>query len=523
MVARRATRRARRRARRVRHALAELDRGRSAAVELVGEPGIGKTRLLAELAARADARGLSRALGLGLGARARPAVLGVRRRARRVRRRASSPRRLDALDDDVRGELAHVFPSLVELRGAGRDARSSTSATGATAPCASCSSCSRRRRPLVLVLDDLHWADSGVGRAARRAAAPAARRRRAARARGPPAPDAGAARRRARARAPRRDARPPRARRAHARRGRRAPRRQRSTAPQAAALYEESGGNPFYLEQLARRSIAGPSGAAAAPEHLARRRRGPADRRGRAGRGARAALGRARASCSRAPRSPAIRSSPSSPRPPPATTRGGGDRGARRAAAARPRARDRRAAALPLPAPARPPRGLRVDARRLAAGRARAQRRGARGARRLGVGARPPRRALRAPAATPPRSRSCARPARQPRSARRRAPRAGSQLRCGSSPTTRRPRSGSSCCWRAPERWPRPASSPRATPRCSRASRSCPSESIALRVRLTVACAGVEHLLGRHEQAHARLESALAELPDPRLARGASR
>src|SRR5512132_3016252 len=35
-------------------ALVELDRGRPAALALVGEPGIGKTRLLAELAARAD-------------------------------------------------------------------------------------------------------------------------------------------------------------------------------------------------------------------------------------------------------------------------------------------------------------------------------------------------------------------------------------------------------------------------------------------------------------------------------------
>src|SRR3954464_8651502 len=37
--------------------LVELDQGRSGATLLVGEPGIGKTRLLAELAARADARG----------------------------------------------------------------------------------------------------------------------------------------------------------------------------------------------------------------------------------------------------------------------------------------------------------------------------------------------------------------------------------------------------------------------------------------------------------------------------------
>src|SRR5690242_13144383 len=38
-------------------ALADLDEGRFVAVLLVGEPGIGKTRLLAELGSRADAQG----------------------------------------------------------------------------------------------------------------------------------------------------------------------------------------------------------------------------------------------------------------------------------------------------------------------------------------------------------------------------------------------------------------------------------------------------------------------------------
>ena len=42
-----------------------------------------------------------------------------------------------------------------------------------------------------------------------------------------------------------------------------------------------------------------------------------------------------------------------------------------------------------------------------------------------------------------------------------------------------------------------------------------PPEAIALRVRLTRACAGIEHLLGRHEQAHARLVSAMESLKDP--------
>jgi ATP/maltotriose-dependent transcriptional regulator MalT len=42
-----------------------------------------------------------------------------------------------------------------------------------------------------------------------------------------------------------------------------------------------------------------------------------------------------------------------------------------------------------------------------------------------------------------------------------------------------------------------------------------PADAVALRVRLTTACAGVEHLLGQHEQAHARLEDAMDRLRDP--------
>ena len=41
-----------------------------------------------------------------------------------------------------------------------------------------------------------------------------------------------------------------------------------------------------------------------------------------------------------------------------------------------------------------------------------------------------------------------------------------------------------------------------------------PPEAVALRVRLTTACAGVEHLLGRHEQAHARLVGAIESLSE---------
>ena len=48
-----------------------------------------------------------------------------------------------------------------------------------------------------------------------------------------------------------------------------------------------------------------------------------------------------------------------------------------------------------------------------------------------------------------------------------------------------------------------------------------PQEAESLRVRLTAACARVEHLLGRYNDAHAHLESALAELRDPASAQGA--
>ncbi len=48
-----------------------------------------------------------------------------------------------------------------------------------------------------------------------------------------------------------------------------------------------------------------------------------------------------------------------------------------------------------------------------------------------------------------------------------------------------------------------------------------PQEAEATRVRLTAACAGVEHLLGRYQEAHAHLETAFAELRDPDSPQGA--
>src|SRR4051795_1769650 len=137
--------------------LAQVGAGRSAALELVGEPGIGKTRLLAELAARADARGY-----LVLSGRAGELELDlpfwVFVDALDEYVQSLDPHRLDTLDGDVRAELATVFPSLARLATGRRTAiqheryRSHRAVSVLLETLA-------HTQPVVLVLDDVHWAD----------------------------------------------------------------------------------------------------------------------------------------------------------------------------------------------------------------------------------------------------------------------------------------------------------------------------------------------------------------------------
>ena len=140
------------------HALTRLDQGESAALEVRGEPGIGKTRLLAELAARADSMGQLVLSGSASEfERDMPFAVFVDALDEYVQ--GLEPHRLDALDDDVRTELGTVFPSLsrfASARGAvftheryrsHRALRELLERLTAT-------------RPLVLLLDDVHWADS---------------------------------------------------------------------------------------------------------------------------------------------------------------------------------------------------------------------------------------------------------------------------------------------------------------------------------------------------------------------------
>jgi predicted ATPase len=140
-------------------ALAELERGESAALELVGDPGIGKTRLLAELGARADAHG-QLVLSGSASELERELPFGVFVDALDEYVQGLDPRRLDSLDDDALVELAHVLPSL-PARGEGNGAPRPDERYRTHRAVRHLLERLAVPKPLVLQLDDLHWADSG--------------------------------------------------------------------------------------------------------------------------------------------------------------------------------------------------------------------------------------------------------------------------------------------------------------------------------------------------------------------------
>jgi DNA-binding NarL/FixJ family response regulator len=230
-------------------ALAELDRGGSAMLELVGEPGIGKTRLLGEVGARANARGLLVLFG-SASELERDLPFWVFVDALDEYVAGLEPHRLDSLDDGIRHELALVFPSLSRFAAARGPAlqheryRSHRAVRELLELLATA-------KPVVLLLDDLHWADAAsvelVGALLRRP---------------PVAPVLMAMALRPRQLPERLSAATERA---HRREmllrielGALTESEARELlgdavdAVAAAALYDESGGNPFYLEQLAR-------------------------------------------------------------------------------------------------------------------------------------------------------------------------------------------------------------------------------------------------------------------------------
>ncbi|HYP48044.1 MAG TPA: AAA family ATPase [Thermoleophilaceae bacterium] len=230
--------------------LSGLPSGEPASLAVIGEPGIGKSRLLAELAARGDERGFvvlsGSASELELDLPFSVFVVALDEYVAGLH-----PRHFEALEGDVRVELAQVLPSLSGIAaGAGEPARQDERYRAHRAVSVLLERLSASK-PLVLVLDDVHWADSGsielIGALLRRPPSAGVLLAMAARPRQLPGRLAAAFERAVRAgglhrvelNGLSRDE-------AVQLLG-----KQLEGAP-ANDLYEESGGNPFYLEQLTR-------------------------------------------------------------------------------------------------------------------------------------------------------------------------------------------------------------------------------------------------------------------------------
>lgn len=235
-------------------ALDAVEGGTPRAVELTGPAGMGKSRLLAELATRADGRG-HLVLG-GSGAELEqdlPFWVFVDALDHYVK--GLDPRRLDRLEAAVVAELGQVLPALSDAGGAAQPALHERYRTHRAI--SELLELLAATRPLVLTLDDVHWADPAsidlLVALVRRPPAAGVLITVAARPRQLPARLASALDR------------------AHrdgslVRLGLGALTREQARELVGAGaddLYEESGGNPFYLEQLARapgHSAARPAG-----------------------------------------------------------------------------------------------------------------------------------------------------------------------------------------------------------------------------------------------------------------------
>ena len=129
-------------------------------VQIIGEPGIGKSRLLAELCRRGEARGY-----LVLDGRAaefeRDIPFGLIVDALNDYLASLEPAMLRALDEDVLRELASIFPSLprpdrTDVRGPGEGAERYRLHYAIRSVLERLT----RRQPMLLALDDVHWADA---------------------------------------------------------------------------------------------------------------------------------------------------------------------------------------------------------------------------------------------------------------------------------------------------------------------------------------------------------------------------
>jgi predicted ATPase len=138
-------------------ALDVLRGGGFRALELVGEPGIGKTRLLEELGERADARGHLVLAGSASELEATlPLWVFVDALDEYVQ--GLDRERLEALAPEDVAELTPVLPALDSGRVGGTVEHGRYRLYGAVRRLLEVLAA---RTPLVLLLDDVHWADAG--------------------------------------------------------------------------------------------------------------------------------------------------------------------------------------------------------------------------------------------------------------------------------------------------------------------------------------------------------------------------
>ena len=138
--------------------LARLATGESWFLQLVGEPGIGKSRLLAELCSRAEERGY-----LVLDGRAaefeRDLPFGVIVDALNDYLGSLEPAVLRAIDEDALRELGLIFPSLPRQQRIAEHAGDGTGRYRLHYAIRDVLERLTKRQPTVLALDDVHWAD----------------------------------------------------------------------------------------------------------------------------------------------------------------------------------------------------------------------------------------------------------------------------------------------------------------------------------------------------------------------------
>jgi DNA-binding CsgD family transcriptional regulator len=142
---------------RLRDALGGVGSASTTSLAITGEPGIGKSRLVAELLELAEGAG-----SLALAGRAaqfeRDVPFAVFVDALDAYLASQNPRRLEALGSAHLTELARIFPALAELGDPDRGAVQAERYRAHYAVRALLDSLARPR-PVVLALDDLQWAD----------------------------------------------------------------------------------------------------------------------------------------------------------------------------------------------------------------------------------------------------------------------------------------------------------------------------------------------------------------------------